>query len=42
MTINALGPDGRAQFIHSATYEELVDVYNLSATKLASRLQERL
>lgn len=34
-TVNTLSADGRAQFIHSATYEELVEVFNLSASKLA-------
>lgn len=41
-TINALTPDGRAQFIHSATYEELTDAYHLSAPKLAARVREFL
>jgi transketolase len=42
MTVNTLSPDGRAHFIHSATYEELVDVYNLSAPKLAATVRQRL
>jgi transketolase N-terminal domain/subunit/transketolase C-terminal domain/subunit len=42
MTINTLTPDGRAQFIHSATYEELVEVYDLSGAKLATRVRQRL
>ncbi|HUB78807.1 MAG TPA: hypothetical protein VMB03_08435, partial [Bryobacteraceae bacterium] len=42
MTVNTLSPEGRAQFIHSATYEELTDVYDLSAGKLAARIQQRL
>jgi transketolase N-terminal domain/subunit/transketolase C-terminal domain/subunit len=40
MTINTLTPTGHAQFIHSATYEELVEVYGLSGPKLAARIQE--
>jgi transketolase len=42
MTVNTLSPDGRAHFIHSATYEELVDVYDLSALKLAATVRQRL
>jgi transketolase C-terminal domain/subunit len=42
MTVNTLLPDGRVQFIHSATYEELVDVYDLSAPKLAAKVRQRL
>ena len=42
MTVNTLSPDGRAHFIHSATYEELIDVYSLSARKLAAAVQQRL
>ena len=42
ITVNTLSPDGRAQFIHSATYEELVDVYELSAPKLAAKVRQRL
>jgi transketolase N-terminal domain/subunit/transketolase C-terminal domain/subunit len=42
MTINTLTQDGRAQFIHSATYEELVEVYDLCGAKLASRVRQRL
>ena len=42
MTINTLRPDGRAHFIHSATYEELVEVYELSGPKLAIKVQQRL
>ena len=42
MTVNTLSADGRAQFIHSATYEELIDVYGLSGPKLAARVRQRL
>jgi transketolase len=42
MTVNTLTPEGRPQFIHSATYEELVDVYDLSGPKLAARVRQRL
>jgi transketolase N-terminal domain/subunit/transketolase C-terminal domain/subunit len=42
MTVNTLTPAGRAQFIHSATYEELVEVYDLSGPKLAAKVRQRL
>jgi transketolase N-terminal domain/subunit/transketolase C-terminal domain/subunit len=37
--VNTLDSDMRPQFIHSATYEELVDAFDLSGPKLARRLQ---
>jgi transketolase len=40
VAINALTREGKPQFIHSATYEELIDVYGLSAAKLAARLSD--
>jgi hypothetical protein len=42
VAVNTLGADGRPQFIHSATYEELIDVYGLSAGKLADKVRELL
>jgi transketolase len=42
MTVNTLTPTGQAQFIHSATYEELVEVYDLSGPKLAAKVRQRL
>ncbi|MCU1232578.1 MAG: Transketolase domain protein [Candidatus Solibacter sp.] len=42
VTVNTLAQDGRPQFIHSATYEELIEVYGLSGPKLAARIQELL
>jgi transketolase N-terminal domain/subunit/transketolase C-terminal domain/subunit len=42
MTVNTLTPEGRAHFIHSATYEELVEVYGLSAPKLSAKVRQRL
>ena len=42
VAVNALTPGGRAQFIHSATYEELVEAYGLSAPKLAARVEQLL
>ena len=42
MAVNTLSPDGRPHFIHSATYEELIEVYGLSAARLAAQLRQRL
>jgi transketolase len=38
--VNKLDTEGRPQFIHSATYEELVDVFGLSSRSLAARLDK--
>jgi transketolase len=35
VAINTLGGDGRAAYIHSATYEELIDAYGLTPAKIA-------
>jgi transketolase len=42
LTINTLDAAGRPQFIHSGTYEELVDAFGLSAPKIAAALRRRL
>jgi transketolase len=42
VTVNTLTPEGRPQFIHSATYEELIEVYGLSAPILAAKVAELL
>lgn len=42
LTVNTLTADGRAQFIHSATCEELIEVYGLSAAALAARVESLL
>jgi hypothetical protein len=34
-TINTLDANGRPQFIHSATYEELIDAFGLKPTAIA-------
>jgi hypothetical protein len=39
VTVNTLTSEGRPQFIHSATYEELIEVYGLSSAKLAARVR---
>lgn len=39
---NLRGPHGERQFIHSATYEELIDAYGLSGEKLAEAIRKEL
>lgn len=41
-TINTLDAEGEKQFIHSATYEELIEVFDLSAAAIAARVQGEL
>jgi transketolase len=38
-TINTLDANGNEQFIHSATYEELVEVFGLTPAAIASAVQ---
>lgn len=40
VTVNTLDSQGKPQFIHSATYEELVEVFGLSGTALARKVSE--
>jgi transketolase len=40
--INALTADGKPQFIHSGTYEELVSAFGLGSSQLASMVKKRL
>jgi transketolase len=42
VTINTLKSDGRPQFIHSGTYEELVAAFDLSPDAIARRIQKHL
>jgi transketolase len=42
LTVNTLTPEGKAQFIHSATYEELVEVFSLTPAHLAKNIQNAL
>jgi transketolase len=42
MAANTLGRDGRPWFIHSATYEELVEAYGLAPQPLADAICARL
>jgi transketolase len=42
VTINTLTPEGRAQFIHSATYEELIAAFGLTSEAIAKMVQERI
>lgn len=41
-TINTLDADGNEQFIHSATYEELVEVFGLTPAAIAATVQKKL
>jgi transketolase C-terminal domain/subunit len=41
-TVNTLTSEGRPQFIHSATYEELVEAYRLTPAHLAKTIQAAL
>jgi len=41
-TINTLDKDGNEQFIHSATYEELVEVFGLNGQAIAKAVQSIL
>jgi transketolase C-terminal domain/subunit len=38
VAVNTLGRDGRPQFIHSGTYEELVAAFGLSGERIARRV----
>lgn len=42
VAVNTLAEDGRAQFIHSATYEELIAAFGLTPEALARRVQGSL
>lgn len=41
-TINTLDGEGNSQFIHSATYEELIEVFGLSPSAIAAAVQKAL
>jgi hypothetical protein len=40
IAVNTLDAEGRPRFIHSGTYEELTEVFGLSAAKLAAQVVE--
>lgn len=42
LAINTLDKQGRPQFIHSGTYEELVDAFGLSPRQIAGMIRKRL
>ncbi|HEV2273659.1 MAG TPA: transketolase C-terminal domain-containing protein [Acidobacteriaceae bacterium] len=42
VTINTLDADGRPQFIHSGTYEELIAAFHLTPDAIARTIQEQL
>ena len=41
-TINTLDANGKPQFIHSATYEELIDAFALTPAAIARTVCDRL
>jgi hypothetical protein len=42
LPINTLSEDGTPRFIHSATYEQLLAQFGLSAEQIASAISDRL
>jgi transketolase len=42
VTINTLNHEGRPQFIHSGTYEELISAFHLTPDAIAHTIAERL
>jgi transketolase len=40
-TINTLGPDARPRFIHSGTYDELLNAFGLTPAKIAAAVSAR-
>src|SRR5690606_11252912 len=42
MPINTLRPDGRPQFIHPGTYEELIEAFGLTPSAIAAAITARL
>jgi transketolase C-terminal domain/subunit len=42
VTINTLDPGGSARFIHSGTYEELVEEFKLTAAQIAQTIEKRV
>jgi transketolase len=42
LAVNTLDEQGRPQFIHSGTYEELVNAFGLSARQLAAAIRKRV
>jgi transketolase C-terminal domain/subunit len=42
LAINALDPEGRPQFIHSGTYDELIDAFGLTPSQIAAAIRRRL
>jgi transketolase len=42
LAINTLGPDDRPRFIHSGTYEELIEAFGLTPAGIAGAIRERV
>ncbi len=41
MAVNTLDADGKPQFIHSGTYDELLEAFHLSPPLLAAKISDR-
>ncbi len=42
LSVNALAPGAAPQYIHSGTYEQLLDAFNLSPARLAAKILEAI
>ena len=42
MAINTLDADGRPRFIHSGTYEELIEAFGLTPSHIASAISRAM
>jgi transketolase len=42
MAVNALDANGKPQYIHSGTYEELIEAFKLTPTHLVSAIRDRI
>jgi transketolase len=42
MSINALDAEGKPQYIHSGTYEELIEAFNLTPSQMVRSISERV
>jgi transketolase len=42
LAINTLDAEGRPRFVHSGTYEELIEAFHLTPAHIASAIQERI
>jgi transketolase len=42
LAINTLNPDGRPRFIHSGTYEELIEAFGLAPSQIAEAIHRHV